>query len=242
MVATNFMVFAETDRERDDGPCSWVACVVPRPASADEANFVWAGEARPGCQSDSKGSIFQGPLSPDSRQLSINCLTMQVESNSGGICSSWIHLRSGHATGNLKIHLFYLNNPSNQWRWTKRTCLLTWTNQCCDCKEGWDLLFPCTSKLDLSFGPGEWPGLSRVPQLQDRGAIPGAEQEVGEPEEDPLKNPWRDHGPQDIPGDDQGDCECHQEAVGRSEWGVRLHSGSTGKTRSRAKKTRICEI
>ena len=54
MVATNFVVFAvlKTERERDDRPCPRVACVVPRPASADEANFVRAGEAGPGRQSD----------------------------------------------------------------------------------------------------------------------------------------------------------------------------------------------
>ena len=71
MVATNLWFLQRLrQRERDDRPCPWVACVFPRPASADAANFVRVGEAGPGCQSDAESSIFQGALSPDARQLS----------------------------------------------------------------------------------------------------------------------------------------------------------------------------
>ena len=35
-------------------------------------------------------------------------------------------------------------------------------------------------------GPGERPGQSGVPQLQDRGTVPGAQQEKRQPEADPV--------------------------------------------------------
>ena len=50
------------ERERDDGPCSWVARVLARLAGGDEADSVRVGETGPGRQSDAEGSIFQGPF------------------------------------------------------------------------------------------------------------------------------------------------------------------------------------
>ena len=62
IVPNNVVVFAE--KKRDDGPCAWVACLVPRPPGADATYFVWAWEAGPGSQSDTEGSIFQGASCP----------------------------------------------------------------------------------------------------------------------------------------------------------------------------------
>ena len=43
----------------------------------------------------------------------------------------------------------------------------------------------------------------RVQVFPQRGAFPGAEQEVRGAQEDPLQDPGRDHGQEDVPRDHQ---------------------------------------
>uniref|UniRef100_A0A1S4JIL7 Uncharacterized protein n=1 Tax=Culex quinquefasciatus TaxID=7176 RepID=A0A1S4JIL7_CULQU len=82
----------------------------------------------------------------------------------------------------------------------------------------------------------------RIPPEPHRGRLPGAEQKVRLAEAHPQPDPGRDHRPEDVPGDHQGNRQCHQEAAGRGQRGGRLHSGLAGQTGGRAAQEGVCQV